>query len=111
MGYVSPYATSPTLHANFALDCHFRIGGAAGSKLQVANCPKLTGTVNPNCIAGAMLLHMTPSSSGYIENMWAWVADHDLDSGPAQTQIDIYVARGESDSPTFGMKLNHEQVY
>lgn len=77
-------------------DCHFRIGGAAGSQLQVAQCPKLSGAVNPNCIAGSMLLHMTPRSSGYLENIWAWVADHDLDSGPAQTQINIYVARGRA---------------
>ncbi|ETS81736.1 hypothetical protein PFICI_06738 [Pestalotiopsis fici W106-1] len=75
-------------------DTHFRIGGAKGSQLQVANCPKLTGSVNPNCIAGAMMLHMTQVSSGYLENIWAWVADHDFDSGPDQTQIDIYVARG-----------------
>lgn len=40
------------------------------------------------------MLHMTEKSSGYLENIWAWVADHDLDSGPDQTQIDIYVARG-----------------
>lgn len=40
------------------------------------------------------MLHMTYRSSGYLENVWAWVADHDLDSGPSQTQIDIDVARG-----------------
>jgi hypothetical protein len=40
------------------------------------------------------MLHLTASSSAYLENIWAWVADHDFDSGPAQTQIDVYVARG-----------------
>ncbi|KAI1278523.1 exo-1,3-beta-D-glucanase [Xylaria sp. FL0933] len=75
-------------------DSHFRVGGAKGSGLQAADCPKLTGKVNPNCIAGSMLLHMTESSSGYLENIWAWAADHDMDSGTDQTQIDIYVARG-----------------
>jgi hypothetical protein len=60
----------------------------------VKDCPKLTGRINPKCIAGSMLMHLTPSSSAYLENVWAWVADHDFDSGPAQTQIDIYVARG-----------------
>ncbi|KAI8303634.1 exo-1,3-beta-D-glucanase [Colletotrichum sp. SAR11_59] len=75
-------------------DSHFRIGGAMGTGLTAADCPKLTGTINPKCVAGSMLLHMTGSSSGYLENVWAWVADHDFDSGPAQTQIDIYVARG-----------------
>ncbi|KAI0803398.1 exo-1,3-beta-D-glucanase [Xylaria sp. FL0064] len=75
-------------------DSHFRVGGAKGSGLQAADCPKLTGKVNPNCIAGSMMLHMTESSSGYLENIWAWAADHDMDSGTDQTQIDIYVARG-----------------
>lgn len=42
-----------------------------------------------------MLLHLTDTSSAYLENMWAWVADHDFDSGPAQTQLDVYVARGK----------------
>jgi hypothetical protein len=41
-----------------------------------------------------MMLHLTITSSAYLENVWAWVADHDMDSGPSQTQIDIYVARG-----------------
>lgn len=27
-----------------------------------------------------MLLHITTNSSGYFENVWAWVADHDLDN-------------------------------
>ena len=75
-------------------DSHFRVGGALGSQLQAAHCPKLSGSINNNCIAGSMLLHVTKTSSAYLENVWAWVADHDLDSGPAQTQIDIYVARG-----------------
>ncbi|OAA60752.1 LysM domain protein [Cordyceps fumosorosea ARSEF 2679] len=75
-------------------DVHFRIGGAAGSHLQEADCPKLTGSVNKKCIAGSLMLHMTAESSGYLENVWAWVADHELDGGPSQTQIDIYVARG-----------------
>lgn len=39
---------------------------------------------------------MTKTSSAYLENIWAWVADHDFDSGVAQTQIDIYVARGKA---------------
>lgn len=50
--------------------------------------------MRPKCIAGTLIIHLTPSSSAYLENIWAWVADCDLDSGPAQTQIDIYVARG-----------------
>ena len=28
-------------------------------------------------------MHLKPSSSAYIENMWSWTADHDLDGGSA----------------------------
>lgn len=75
-------------------DVHFRIGGAAGSQLEASDCPKLTGSVNRNCMAGSLMLQLTTKSSGYFENVWAWTADHELDGGPSQTQIDIYVARG-----------------
>lgn len=81
--------------ADIPKDSHFRVGGAKGTNLQASDCPKLTGSVNPRCIAGSMLLHVTSEASAYFENMWAWVADHDLDSSLDQTQIDIYVARGQ----------------
>lgn len=29
----------------------------------------------------------------YFENVWAWVADHDLDDA-TNTQIDVYTGRG-----------------
>ncbi|CAG8040084.1 unnamed protein product [Penicillium olsonii] len=74
-------------------DSHIRIGGAIGSKLQKAQCPKGTGKVNPDCIAASLLLHLTPSSTAYMENIWVWVADHDLDVS-TQDQIDIFAARG-----------------
>lgn len=78
-------------------DSHFRIGGAAGTNLQVANCPRLSGAVRPACIAGSLLLHLTKTSSAYLENIWAWTADHDLDDKPSlsEAQVDIYVARGK----------------
>ncbi|KAM6526030.1 hypothetical protein FSOLCH5_002161 [Fusarium solani] len=74
-------------------DSHFRVGGAVGSKLQKSDCPKSTGSVNPKCKAASMMLHLTRESTAYLENVWAWVADHDLDD-PKETQIDIYAARG-----------------
>ncbi|ORY59555.1 uncharacterized protein BCR38DRAFT_498288, partial [Pseudomassariella vexata] len=74
-------------------ESHFRIGGAKGTDLQVGDCPKLTGAVDPDCIAGFMLLHDI-YSTGCLENIWAWVADHDLDSNVAETQIDTYIAGG-----------------
>ncbi|KAG4434978.1 hypothetical protein IFR05_009532 [Cadophora sp. M221] len=97
-------------------DSHFRIGGAKGSKLQREHCPKLTGTVNERCIAGSMLLHLTSQSSAYMENIWAWVSDHDIDSSEDQTQIDVYVSRGiliESQGPTwlYGTSSEHCVLY
>lgn len=62
-----------------------------------------------------MLLHLTPKSSAYLENIWAWVADHDLDV-VSQDQIDIYAARGiliESQGPTwlYGTSSEHNVLY
>ncbi|EPS40839.1 hypothetical protein H072_5254 [Dactylellina haptotyla CBS 200.50] len=94
-------------------DCHFRVGGAVGSNLQAANCPKLTGAINPNCIAAS--LHMHIKGSGYFENMWVWTADHDMDL-VAQTQINVYTARGvliESAGPLwlYGTASEHNVLY
>lgn len=96
-------------------DSHFRVGGGKGSLLQAADCPKLTGKVAAKCQAASLLLHLTPQSSGYFENIWLWVADHDLDT-PAQTQIDVYVGRGllvESKAPTwfYGTAAEHCVLY
>ncbi|KAF3228279.1 hypothetical protein TWF191_002784 [Orbilia oligospora] len=96
-------------------DSHWRVGGSTGTNLQKTQCPKLTGQVNPNCIAGSLLLHLTPTSSGYFENAWIWTADHDLDI-VTQDQIDIYVARGvliESQGPSwfYGTASEHNVLY
>ncbi|GAB7351002.1 hypothetical protein MBLNU459_g1495t2 [Dothideomycetes sp. NU459] len=96
-------------------DSHFRVGGAAGTDLQVADCPKLTGKVNPKCIAASMHLHLTAGSSAYLENVWAWTADHDIED-PNNSQIDIYSARGiliESTGPTwlYGTAAEHNVLY
>ncbi|KAK2742694.1 hypothetical protein FQN57_005149 [Myotisia sp. PD_48] len=95
-------------------DSHFRVGGAIGSNLQKSNCPKLT-TVKYNCKAASLLLHITPSASAYLENIWVWVADHDLDI-ISQDQIDIYSARGvliESQGPTwlYATASEHNVLY
>jgi hypothetical protein len=74
-------------------DSHIRIGGAVGSKLQKAQCPKKTGKINKDCIAASLLLHLTSKSTAYLENIWVWVADHDLDIA-SQDQIDVYAGRG-----------------
>ncbi|KAJ5638651.1 pectin lyase-like protein [Penicillium herquei] len=103
-------------------DSHFRVGGANGTDLQTGDCPKLSGSVNKDCMAASMLLHVTSTASGYFENIWAWVADHDLDAGSGNsttttaTQIDIYVGRGvliESQGPVwfYGCASEHSILY
>ena len=78
MGYVPEY--SDALHGDeltgigSAVDCHFRIGGAKGTGLQNANCPKLSGTVKQECIAGSLILHLGRTAGAYLENVWMWYA-------------------------------------
>ncbi|RHZ63004.1 hypothetical protein CDV55_105196 [Aspergillus turcosus] len=96
-------------------DSHFRVGGAVGSDLQTADCPKKSGTVNKNCMAAALMLRLTTRSSAYLENVWVWTADHDLDV-ITQDQVDIYSARGiliESQGPTwlYGTASEHQVLY
>ncbi|ROT36191.1 glucan 1,3-beta-glucosidase [Sodiomyces alkalinus F11] len=77
-------------------DVHFRIGGSAGTRLQSDTCaktPEFTTTPNPECVGSWMLTHITESSSGYFENVWWWVSDHELDL-PGWGQINIYNGRG-----------------
>ena len=75
-------------------DVHTRVGGFTGSNLQVAQCPTIPTTINSACIAAYISLHVTPSATGvYLENVWLWTADHDLDSADS-TQISIYSGRG-----------------
>ncbi|KAF7895984.1 hypothetical protein EAF00_005999 [Botryotinia globosa] len=77
-------------------DVHTRIGGFTGSNLQVAQCEKnpATTTINPNCVAAYMGMHITAGASGlYMENSWIWTADHDFDDQSLR-QLDIYAGRG-----------------
>lgn len=74
-------------------DVHTRIGGFQGSKQQVAQCPT-TAAVSAACEAAYMSMHITKTASGaYLENVWLWTADHDLES-PTNTQISVYTGRG-----------------
>lgn len=109
-------------------DSHFRVGGAAGSDLQLSHCP--TGSLNSACMAASILMHVTAQASGYFENVWWWVADHDLDDPlnsqasesnegiplNVQTDISVYAGRGlliESQGPTwlYGTAAEHAQMY
>lgn len=95
-------------------DSHIRIGGAYGSRLRKQQCPKQSGSVNANCIGASLLLHLTPTSTPYLENIWAWVADHDLDLR-TQDQIDVYSARGilveSKQAWLYGTSSEHNVLY
>jgi len=66
-------------------DCHVRIGGASGTQLTPAECPPVTSGVNSACSAASLMMHLTPSGSGYFENIWLWGADHMIEYvGPQQ---------------------------
>ncbi|KAJ2893222.1 Glucan 1,3-beta-glucosidase [Zalerion maritima] len=81
-------------------DVHVRVGGFAGSELQIEQCA-ITPDVEANesnlkseCIAGFMSMHITKYAGGvYTENCWLWIADHDIES-PTNAQVTIFVGRG-----------------
>ncbi|KAH8433754.1 glycoside hydrolase family 55 protein [Aspergillus melleus] len=54
------------------------VGGTA--ETSVSN--DCTDQDTSNCMAAFMVLHLTNSSSAYLENFWGWTADHNLDGGP-----------------------------
>lgn len=101
-------------------DSHFRVGGADGTDLDIQNCPKFG--FNDQCIAASLMFHLTEQASGYFENVWAWVADHDNDASVFNqpdstiTQISVYGARGmliESQGPSwfYGTSSEHSVLY
>ncbi|KAK5118314.1 hypothetical protein LTR62_002827 [Meristemomyces frigidus] len=114
---------SPSSSPSGIWDVHSRVGGFAGSNLQLAQCPTTpdvnvtAANLNQNCIAAFMTMHLTKSSSGlYLENVWLWVADHDVED-PQLRQITIYAGRGlldESSAGTFwmvGTAVEHHTLY
>lgn len=77
-------------------DVHVRIGGFAGSKLQLADCAATpeSPSVNEECIGAHTSMHVTAGVRGlYMENVWLWTADHDLDD-PVFKNITVYNGRG-----------------
>ncbi|OAX78349.1 hypothetical protein ACJ72_07345, partial [Emergomyces africanus] len=114
-------ATSPGSAAMW--DSHVRIGGATGSELTSTECPAITTGVNSDaCKSGSLMMHITKTASAYMENMWLWVADHDVDDHDLQDanstlpQTSIYCARGllvESTEATwlYGTSAEHAVYY
>ncbi|KEY65762.1 hypothetical protein S7711_05591 [Stachybotrys chartarum IBT 7711] len=77
-------------------DVHTRIGGFAGTNLQLDECPAITGddTIDPYCIAAYMSMRITSSAGGlFAENCWFWVADHDLED-QQYSRITVFAGRG-----------------
>ena len=104
-------------------DAHFRIGATAGTDLQQDRCLKNAGTPVSSssdasveaCTAAFLLLHVTPGSNGYFENVWGWVSDHELDLD-TRDQVTIYNGRGfliEGDGPNwlYGTSAEHNTLY
>ncbi|OAA64380.1 glycoside hydrolase family 55 protein [Niveomyces insectorum RCEF 264] len=101
-------------------DTHVRIGGAAGTNLQLAQCaknPDVTAPADLACLGAGLLLHVTPSASSlYVENAWFWVADHDLEPAANSAQINVFNGRGvliESKGPVWllGTAAEHSVLY
>ncbi|POR31113.1 Glucan 1,3-beta-glucosidase [Tolypocladium paradoxum] len=103
-------------------------GATAGAVLMEWNVHQSTQAVI--YIADSMLMYVTSESSGYFDNVWAWVADHDLDDPRnadatestegtplnVYTQISVHVGRGilvEWQGPTwfYGTSSEHSQMY
>ncbi|EMD37582.1 glycoside hydrolase family 55 protein [Gelatoporia subvermispora B] len=93
-------------------DTHIILGGRDGTDLQASNCPT-SGSGGNACFAAFMGLHLTSGSSAYLEGLWVWLADHDLDQG---SQLAAYSGRGilsESQGPVWmiGTASEHSIEY
>ncbi|KAH8658833.1 pectate lyase superfamily protein-domain-containing protein [Tricladium varicosporioides] len=100
-------------------DVHVRIGGSAGTQLQMDKCtktPSVTTAADPQCEGAFLMLHVTAKATVYLENNWFWVADHELDI-KGNNQINIYNGRGvliESDQGPvwmYGTSSEHSVLY
>lgn len=88
---------------------HITVGGAADSNVNRACSNPNTAT----CLAAFAMLHLSKSSSCYIENMWGWTADHSLERGGFQN---IATGRGalvEATKATWltGTAFEHNTLY
>ncbi|KAJ3164161.1 hypothetical protein HK101_000520 [Irineochytrium annulatum] len=99
-------------------DVHFRVGGAAGTNLQTQTCgttqSPTSGGVNPDCVGAWGLLHLTQHASAYLENVWGWTADHDIE---ATSQVNVFSGRGllstSANGPVWmlGTAFEHNVLY
>ncbi|KAK7015096.1 pectin lyase fold/virulence factor [Favolaschia claudopus] len=95
-------------------DSHIRLGGSDGTGLQ-DNCPSNGSGGTDNCFAAFLALHLTESSTAYLEGTWVWLADHNID-GNGDSQISLFSGRGilsESAGPVWmiGTGAEHHTLY
>jgi glucan 1,3-beta-glucosidase len=95
-------------------DSHIRLGGAAGTKTDILSCPT-TSFKFPECAVAFLALHLTTSSSAYLEGTWVWTSDHDMEDLDQQ-QTNVLSARGilsESQGPVWmiGTGSEHHSIY
>lgn len=96
-------------------DSHIRVGGFAGTNLEADKCAR-EQPLSDNCRASFLNLHLTSGSSAYLENMWVWTADHDLDYGN-RGQVNLLSGRGvlieSSQGPVwmYGCASEHAVLY
>ncbi|KID86729.1 Pectin lyase fold/virulence factor [Metarhizium guizhouense ARSEF 977] len=76
-------------------DSHFRVGGAAGSHLQLQDCP-LGGASEAKCKAAAMLMHVTQTASG---------------SGSPSTSDEVSLVESQGPTWFYGTSSEHSQMY
>ena len=92
-----PSSTLAEMPPSGLWDVHTRIGGFAGSNLQLADCLKTPDAVvhgDAKCVAAWMSFHVTKKAGNlYMENNWFWVADHDIEDFN-NTQISVFAGRG-----------------
>ncbi|KAF9531446.1 exo-beta-1,3-glucanase [Crepidotus variabilis] len=96
-------------------DSHIRLGGASGTQLEGDKCPQSGAGGFDSCFSAFMGLHLTPSSTAYIEGAWVWLSDHDLDIA-GENKISLYSGRGilsESKGPVWliGTGSEHHVLY
>ncbi|KAI4228680.1 MAG: hypothetical protein L6R36_001448 [Xanthoria steineri] len=97
-------------------DVHVRIGGFAGSRMQLADCPATpdvvatpSGPINQACVGAHTSMHVAPGLRGlYQEN-------HDLDDATF-TNITVYAGRGlnmqaEGNVWLVGTSVEHHSLY
>ncbi|ETN43061.1 uncharacterized protein HMPREF1541_02219 [Cyphellophora europaea CBS 101466] len=99
-------------------DTHFRVGGSAGTQLQVDQCRGSTPdskNFNSECYGSFLMIHITQQATAYLENTWFWVADHELDKD-GEDKLNIFNGRGvliESQGPVwlYGTSSEHHVLY